>query len=70
MRYFPALFFSAWNPWLVLKPLASPALASLQCLGMQHPNAAHGRSVLNGSNDAVRVGKHFALAPIPSSHLW
>lgn len=70
MRYFPALFFSAWSRWLVPKPLASPALASLQCLEMLQPSAAHGSSVLNGSNDVVRVGEHFALAPMPNSHPW
>lgn len=69
MHYFPALFFSAWSRWLVPKPLASPGLASLPCLEMLQPSAAHGRSVLNSSNNAA-LGKRFALTPMPSSHPW
>lgn len=71
--YFPALFFSTWSRWLVVKPLAwappAPARGSLRCLGMLRPGAADGNSILNGSDDAVRAGELFAPAPMPESHL-
>lgn len=71
--YFPALFFSTWSRWPVVKPLAwappAPAWGSLRCLGMLQPDAANGNSILNGSDDAVRAGELFAPAPMPESHL-
>lgn len=65
---FPCSVFLRLEQMAGAEAIGFLALASWQCPGMLQPTAALGRSVFDSSNEAVRVGEHFVLGPMPKSH--